>query len=71
MEEYTLLRQIADSWGLLVMFVFFIGIIAWAFRPGSRSEHDNAASIPLRNEDAPAPRTGDGPARKEEARNPQ
>ena len=26
MEEYTLLRQFADSWMLLVLFLFFVGI---------------------------------------------
>ena len=26
METYTTLRQIADSWGLLVLFIIFIGI---------------------------------------------
>ncbi|KIC13439.1 CcoQ/FixQ family Cbb3-type cytochrome c oxidase assembly chaperone, partial [Leisingera sp. ANG-DT] len=35
MELYTLLRQFADSWMLLFLFTFFIGVIVWAFRPGS------------------------------------
>ncbi|MFQ5624460.1 MAG: cbb3-type cytochrome c oxidase subunit 3 [Paracoccaceae bacterium] len=47
---YTLLREIADSWVLLVMTIFFIGVIAWALRPGSRAMHDDAANIPLRND---------------------
>lgn len=50
MDTYSLLRQIADSWVLLVMFVFFLGVIAWAFRPGSRRIHDDIAQIPLRND---------------------
>ena len=50
MDTYTLLRQIADSWVLLAMFVFFLGVIAWAFRPGSRKIHDDIAQIPLRND---------------------
>jgi hypothetical protein len=33
METYTLLRQLADSWALLAMFTFFVGIVIWAFRP--------------------------------------
>lgn len=55
METYTFLRQLADSWALLAMFLFFIGIIVWAFRPGSAATHADTANIPFRNEDAPAP----------------
>ncbi|MCC1491696.1 cbb3-type cytochrome c oxidase subunit 3 [Cognatishimia sp. F0-27] len=62
MEEYTFLRQLADSWGLLVMFLTFVGIIFWAFRPGSRAWHDDAANIPLRHDDRPAPLAGEHPA---------
>jgi cytochrome c oxidase cbb3-type subunit 4 len=53
METYTLLRQIADSWVLLAMTLFFLGTIVWAFRPGSRAVHDDTANIPFRNEDTP------------------
>ena len=54
MEEYTFLRQLADSWGLLAMFLVFIGVIIWVLRPGSRKTHEDAANIPLRHEDKPA-----------------
>ena len=50
MDTYSLLRQIADSWVLLAMFIFFLGVIVWAFRPGSRAVHDDIANIPFRNE---------------------
>ncbi|WP_172300367.1 cbb3-type cytochrome c oxidase subunit 3 [Pseudoruegeria sp. HB172150] len=52
--DYHILREIADSWALLVLFLFFIGVVAWAFRPGSRKIHEDSASIPFRNEDKPA-----------------
>ncbi|KUF12618.1 CcoQ/FixQ family Cbb3-type cytochrome c oxidase assembly chaperone [Pseudoponticoccus marisrubri] len=68
MEEYTFLRQLADSWGLVAMFVFFVGIIAWALRPGSRKTHEDTANIPFRHEDKPAPDDTDAPAQDEEAR---
>lgn len=42
---YTLLREIADSWVLLAMTLFFVGCGAWAWRPGSRRLHDEAASL--------------------------
>ncbi|MGR3760566.1 cbb3-type cytochrome oxidase subunit 3 [Roseobacteraceae bacterium NS-SX3] len=54
MEEYTLLRQFADSWMLLFLFVFFVGIVAWAFRPGSSKTYEDTANIPFRHADKPA-----------------
>ena len=50
MDTYSLLRQFADSWFLLAMFLFFVGVIFWAFRPGSRKDHDDAGQIPLRDD---------------------
>ncbi|MBL4811381.1 MAG: cbb3-type cytochrome c oxidase subunit 3 [Rhodobacteraceae bacterium] len=54
MDKYSLFRQIADSWVLLLMFGFFVGAILFAWRPGSRKAHEEAASCVFRNEDAPA-----------------
>jgi cytochrome c oxidase cbb3-type subunit 4 len=62
MDTYSFLRQLADSWVLLVMFGFFIGVVLWAFRPGSTKTYEKIAKIPL-NDDAP-PETSDG-TRKE------
>ena len=56
METYTFLRELADSWVLLALTLFFIGAIFWAFRPGSHQVHADAANIPFRN-DSPIPRT--------------
>jgi len=55
MEFYSLLREFADSWMLLFLFLTFMGIVFWAFRPGSRKVHEDTASIPFRHVDAPAP----------------
>ena len=55
MDTYSLLREIADSWVLLALFCFFIGVIFWAFRPGSRATHADTADIPFRHDDRPAP----------------
>lgn len=46
---YTFLRHLADSWGLLAMFIFFVLAVAFAFRPGAREGYDRAAQIPLQN----------------------
>ncbi|NNE88441.1 MAG: cbb3-type cytochrome c oxidase subunit 3 [Silicimonas sp.] len=53
MDTYSFLRELADSWVLLGMTVFYIGAIIWAFRPGSRAVHDDIANIPFRNDEAP------------------
>ena len=50
MENYTFLRELADSWVLLALTLFFIGTVLWAFRPGSRALHDDTAMIPFRDE---------------------
>ena len=50
METYTFMRQFADSWGLLAMAVFFIGVVFFFFRPGSKEMADEAAQIPLKED---------------------
>jgi len=57
METYSILRQFADSWGLLVMFAFFVSVILWAFRPGARAAQKDSANIIFRNEAEPVPET--------------
>lgn len=54
MDTYTITRAFADSWGLLALFLFFVGVIIWVYRPGSTSEHRDSAAIPFRNEHHPA-----------------
>jgi cytochrome c oxidase cbb3-type subunit IV len=54
METYTALRAFADSWHLLFMTVFFIGVVVWALRPGSRTVHRDVANSIFRNDDRPA-----------------
>lgn len=66
MDLYSLLREFADSWVLLSLVLFFVGAVAWAFRPGSRGVHDDAASVPFRNETRPAS-NGPKAARVQEA----
>jgi cytochrome c oxidase cbb3-type subunit 4 len=49
MSTYDNLRHFADSWGLLLMFVFFIAIVLFVFRRGSKARYEEAAKIPLKN----------------------
>ncbi len=53
MDTYSFLRELADSWVLLAMTLFYLGAILWAFRPGSRRVHREIAQIPLREDEAP------------------
>ncbi len=50
MDTYSILRQIADSRGLLAMVLIFVGIVIYAFRRGSKKVQDDSAQIPFRND---------------------
>jgi cytochrome c oxidase cbb3-type subunit IV len=54
MDTYSLLREIADSWVLLALTIFFLGVFVWAWRPGSRKTHDDIAASIFRNDKKPA-----------------
>ncbi|PTX56870.1 cytochrome c oxidase cbb3-type subunit 4 [Litoreibacter ponti] len=53
MDTYSILREFADSWMLLAMFTFFVGVAIWAFLPSQRGAREDASMIPFRN-DTPA-----------------
>jgi cytochrome c oxidase cbb3-type subunit IV len=67
METYSFLRHMADSWFLLAMTLGFLALCVWAFRPGSRSMHQEVANSIFRNDDRPeAPDAApSNPAKKE------
>lgn len=50
MDTYSFLREVADSWVLLAMFVFFLGAGIWAFLPSLSAARDEASMIPFRND---------------------
>lgn len=52
MDTYSILREFADSWFLIVMFAFFIGTGVWAFWPSQKANRDAAAQIPFADEPA-------------------
>lgn len=43
--SYNDLRHFADSYGLAAMVLLYLGLCAWAFRPGSRRSNRNAANL--------------------------
>ncbi len=55
MDRYSFLRQLADSWVLLILVLIFVGVIAFVWRPGSRRIQQDAAESIFRNETKPAP----------------
>ena len=53
METYSFLRELADSWVLLALTVFFMAVVVWVFRPGAKAAHTEAASVIFRNDKKP------------------
>lgn len=49
--DYTMMRHFADSWGLVAMMVFFIAAVALAVRPSAKTLHEDAASIPFKEDE--------------------
>ncbi len=68
MQDYTVLRELAGSFGTVFLVLSFCGFVFYAFRPGSRSIHEDSAAIPFRHDDKPAPDHGVPAAEIEEAR---
>ncbi|WP_372800445.1 cbb3-type cytochrome c oxidase subunit 3 [Paracoccus seriniphilus] len=54
METYSFLRAVADSWVVLALTLFFVGMILFVFRPGSRALQKEAAESIFRHESRPA-----------------
>jgi cytochrome c oxidase cbb3-type subunit 4 len=43
----------SPSWGafsLLFFFLFFVGVLAWVFRPGANDQYKDCADIPLKED---------------------
>ncbi len=52
MTTYDMMRSFADSWGLLFMFVFFVGAALFVYvRPGAKDLADQAKMIPFREDE--------------------
>jgi cytochrome c oxidase cbb3-type subunit 4 len=44
-STYDALRHLADSWGLVVMTLVFLGLCLWPFRPGAKDHNRTAATM--------------------------
>lgn len=49
--DYSTFRQLADSWGLLYLFLLFVGILLFTFRPGSGKVAERVSMIPFTEDD--------------------
>jgi cytochrome c oxidase cbb3-type subunit IV len=44
---YDTLRYLADSWGLVALFIIFLLLILFVFRPGSKKLYRRLSRVPL------------------------
>ena len=51
--DYHIFREFADSWFLIFLFVFFVAIVFWVFRPGARRTYNDTSEIPFRHDTRP------------------
>ncbi len=49
---YDAFRHFADSWGLVMMTVMFLGFVGWTFRARADVDHETARMSIFRDEDA-------------------
>lgn len=54
METYDTLRYVTSLVSLVAMFVLFIGVVLFLFRPGSKKLHEETSNMIFRNDDRPA-----------------
>lgn len=50
MDTYSAFRAFADSWMLLAMTLFFVGVVLWVFRPGASKTYRDTANIVMRDD---------------------
>ncbi len=48
--DYEVFRQFSDSWGLAYLVLVFVAVVIFAFRPGAKKQHQDAADIPLKRD---------------------
>lgn len=51
--DHDILRQLADTWGLLLLLAVFTIAVLAAFRPGASAHYRHCARIPLDDEPTP------------------
>ncbi|ANY19631.1 Cbb3-type cytochrome oxidase component FixQ [Tsuneonella dongtanensis] len=51
MSEYDTLRHLADTVGLVVMTIVFVGLCAWPFLPGKKHTNERMANSIFEGDD--------------------
>lgn len=49
--SYAEASQLAQTWGLVLLAVLFLGAVIYALWPGNRDKFKRAAETPLKDED--------------------
>ncbi len=65
METYDTLRYFVSLASLVAMFVLFIGVVLFLFRPGSKKLHEETSNMIFRNDDRPAAARNDNTPRSD------
>lgn len=53
MMDHETLRHLADTWGLVFLFLTFVVAVAMLFRPGSSKHYKKCAEMPLKDDREP------------------
>lgn len=48
--DYSTFRELADSWGLVYLFLMFVCVAFFTFRPGSKKTADEISMIPFKED---------------------
>ncbi|MFP4518171.1 MAG: cbb3-type cytochrome c oxidase subunit 3 [Oceanicaulis sp.] len=57
---YEFLASFAQTWGLLMFVAFFAGAAVYALWPKNKEKFEEAARVPLEDDDRPAAAEDDG-----------
>lgn len=63
---YDALSTFAQTWGLLFFIALFIGVLVYALWPRNQEKFEEAARVPLREDDKPAAAEKDAQAEDKE-----
>lgn len=48
--EFEQVAMFAQTWGLVYLFILFVGVLIYALRPGAKRKFQEAARIPLKED---------------------
>ncbi|WP_417519440.1 cbb3-type cytochrome oxidase subunit 3 [Minwuia sp.] len=51
--DHEIMRHLADTWGLVLLVLMFVGAVGFLFRPGARKYYRDCSRIPLADDRRP------------------